>query len=319
MKKFDPKSYIAYECCKMKREIIGSVLAAVSGGVDSSVSASLLKKAGIPCELLFIDTGFLREKEPVGVPEMLKRAGLEATVLDAKERFYSAMKNKVFSKDKREAFRNTYFACLCDYAKNEKIGYIAQGTQFHNSSAKVYHNCPGKLLSSRNIKLIEPVRSLNKTQIRSIAKELELPSEIINRRPFPGPGLLIRFGGAYSKGKLILIRKATYIIDAFFKKYPVYFNGCYQIFPFLEDGSEITYVKSNKKGGLGNAIIVRSVKQNNKGNSVVFEPFIIDLRIQGEIVKKLMEVLKIARVYFDLTPKYGFGNNLKPGGTIEYA
>jgi GMP synthase (glutamine-hydrolysing) len=138
------------------------------------------------------------------------------------------------------------------------------------------------------------------------------------RRPFPGPGLLLRFGGEYTMEKLRLIRLATKIVDEFLKKYSKIFVNCYQMFPYLVSDEPVTYINQKGKGNLGKILVIRAVKQKLVTGKIVYEPFAIPMVYRTDLTKQLMNISGIARVCFDHTSKYGAGDKVKPGATIEY-
>ncbi len=273
MDKFDKKKYIHDFCNKVKKEINEKVLISVSGGVDSTTSAALLKKSGIDYEVLLMDTGYMRENEIIEVASAFKKSGYNLKILDKKEEFYSVLKGIYDPIKKRNTFREKYFELFTQYLIENNIKFIAQGTQFWSNQAKVYHNCPTKLFEDQKLKVIEPVRGVSKNNIRKLAKELGLPNEIVNRRPFPGPGLLIRFGGDVNSEKLGLIRKSTLIVDKFIEKHKNNFKECYQIFPYLCDCSPVTYINKKSEGALGYILLIRAVSQKSKDNIVEYVPF----------------------------------------------
>lgn len=318
MKKFDPKGYIK-EITNKFGQIPETVLVAVSGGVDSSVSAAILLKAGLNVRLLFVDTGFLRKNESSEVLSSFNEAKLSVDYLDASSEFYSTLKGKKTSKVKREEFRKIYFKIISEYASEHNISHVAQGTQFHNGIAKTYHNCPTDKFLKLGFKSIEPVKTLKKDEIRMLAKELKLPEEIEKRTPFPGPGLLIRFGGEFTKDKLDIIREATFILENFISRNAKEFKDCYQIFPYLSSDDNVTFVDGEGTGSVGPILLIRAIKVEKNGDDLVYRPCSIRQEVLDGLVEKLMLELPVARVCFDLTSKYGYGEGVKAGGTIEYA
>jgi GMP synthase (glutamine-hydrolysing) B subunit len=318
MSDFDTEKYIKDFYRKAKKEISGKIVIAVSGGVDSTTSATLLKNSGVDYEVLLIDTGYMRKDEVKEVKSVFKRLGYSLSVIDKKKEFYSALKGISNPEEKRNIFREKYFKIFTEYLTENNIKFIAQGTQFWKNKSKIYHNCPTELFNKQKLKIIEPVAGLSKNKIRRLAKKLELPDEIVNRRPFPGPGLLIRFGGDFNLEKLKTIQNATLIVDKFVEKYKDEFSDCYQIFPYFCDCSPVTYINKNNCGKTGNIILIRAIRQRNKNNTTEYHPFIINEILSKKLINELMQLSGIGRICFDMTPKMGFGNNIKPGATIEY-
>ncbi|KND48884.1 MAG: GMP synthase (glutamine-hydrolysing) [Parcubacteria bacterium C7867-005] len=313
--KFDPNLFIKTTCTSLQEFKGGTVLVTVSGGVDSSTSAALIQEAGIDSKLVFIDTGFLRTNEAESVKRYF---GSKLIVLNKSKLFYKALKNCHNSEEKREVFRHLYFKIIKEYVLKNNIPAIVQGTQFHKTSTKRYHNSPTKDFLTLPIKVIEPVRGLSKPQIRLLAKKLGLPDEVVNRRPFPGPGLLIRFGGNYTPRKLDLIRKATGIIDKLIEKDKNKYKRCYQIFPYICE-ELAPYVNKESRGAKGHIVLIRALEAKDLDGEIIYTPFILPGSTQEEIVGLLMKIDGISRVCFDMTPKLGSGKKVKPGGTIEYA
>ncbi len=202
--------------------------------------------------------------------------------------------------------------------KSNKLRYVVQGTQFGKTKARLGHNYPTDKFFKSGLRVIEPVNHLSKNQIRKIAKAIKLPREIVERRPFPGPGLLIRFGGEYTLEKLSLIKKATGIVDKILSKYKNDFKNCFQMFPYLCDGLPVIFVNKKGERDFGNILLIRAVQQVERKNIIEYHPFEIPQKIKIEIVKELMNIEKVARVCFDATPKMGAGFNVGHGAMIEY-
>lgn len=313
--KFSTKQYIKKAC----RNIIEAnsedrILVTVSGGVDSSTTAALIAKTGLKSQPIFIDTGFLRINESEIVTKFFKN---NIKIIDKKKLFYNALKNISEPVKKREVFRQLYFKIIKEYVIKNKFSAIAQGTQFHKTKTKRYHNSPTDDFLSLNIKILEPVKGLSKQEIRLVAKQLGLPDEIINRRPFPGPGLLLRFGGRYTKEKLEIIKHVTAIVDAFLLKNKMALKDVYQIFPYLTDESA-TFIDSNGKGSTASIVLIRALMVEIKRGEILYKPFILPKVIQKKLVNEIMKSNMVSRVCFDMTPKYGVGENVRHGGTIEY-
>jgi GMP synthase PP-ATPase subunit len=120
----------------------------------------------------------------------------------------------------------------------------------------------------------------------------------------------------FNKQKLKTIQNATLIVDKFVEKYKDEFSDCYQIFPYFCDCSPVTYINKNNCGKTGNIILIRAIRQRNKNNTTEYHPFIINEILSKKLINELMQLSGIGRICFDMTPKMGFGNNIKPGATI---
>jgi GMP synthase (glutamine-hydrolysing) B subunit len=295
------------------------VLITVSGGVDSTTTAVLLRAAGADSTHLTIDTGFLREGEPAAPIRNLEAAGLRIELIDERQRFHEVMQGKTCGNERRAAFRALYFDILAQYMRAHQIQVMAQGTQFQKIKAKQAHNEPTQHFLDNKFEVVEPVAGLTKSQIRMVASALGVPDNSVQRRPFPGPGLILRFGGEYTREKLELIRSATHIVDTFVQQHKKDFGACYQIFPYLTDGEPVTYVDHSGTGSKGAVLLLRAVHEEPYGGTIVYRPFTVPDRLGRNLVERLMEIPGVARVCWDLTPKFGIGVDVSPGATIEYA
>lgn len=316
---FDPHAHIEKTISRLRGMAGRDVLVAVSGGIDSTTAAALLRAAGCRSLHLMIDTGFLRHGEPETPRRLLEAQGLPVEVADERAAFQTALKGIVDSRQKRAVFRDLYFDIISDYMLNNDIQVIVQGSQFHQIIAKQAHNAPTERFLKNRFEIVEPVLGLTKNQVRSVARALGLPDQCVSRRPFPGPGLLLRFGGEYDPHKLDLVRTATHVVDEFVAEHEADFAGCYQVFPYLVDGEPVTYVDHSGVGGAGGVLLLRAVREHYVDETVIYRPFTLPATMFPQLVERLMAISGVARVCIDLTPKFGLGTRVAPGATIEYA
>ncbi len=299
------------------QETIGDnkVVCAFSGGVDSSTVVALLHTSGIHVTPLLIDTGFLRTDEVAQVCANLQAANLpKPTILQSQQLFLQKLAGKVTADDKRLTFRDTYFEVLAEYLTTQHIRFFGQGTQSKSqSNSRLYHNYPTPVFSKLKLEMVEPLIGVTKAQVRKLAAALKLPGVTVNRKSFPGPGLLLRFGGAATQQKIELIRKVTAVVDKFVSDRAAFFRHCYQIFPYLEDGTPVIRLHAGTVE-TGAIIIIRAVRERNDA----FIPFVLPSNMQAELVSAILSVAGISRVCFDGTPKYGKLHHAVSGAPIEY-
>ncbi|MDE5831701.1 MAG: glutamine-hydrolyzing GMP synthase [Desulfovibrio sp.] len=200
-------------------------ICALSGGIDSTVTAALLNKAiGKKLRCVFVDNGLLRLNEGLEVPRMLREyLDLNLTVIDASRTFLGRLEGVADPERKRKIIGETFIEIFEDEAKNfPNVRYLAQGTLYPDviesvsrtgsgTVIKSHHNVGG-LPEKMNLKLIEPLRELFKDEVRQVAAELGLPESFIKRHPFPGPGLAIRILGPVASDKLEILRAADNIV-----------------------------------------------------------------------------------------------------------
>ncbi|WP_028840628.1 glutamine-hydrolyzing GMP synthase [Thermodesulfobacterium hveragerdense] len=200
------------------------VICALSGGIDSTVTALLVHKAiGDRLIPIFVNNGVLRKNEPEEVLSLMKNLGLKVDYVDASSLFLERLKGVEDPEKKRKIIGETFIEVFEKEAKKfDNVVYLAQGTlypdviesvSFKGPSAtiKSHHNVGG-LPERMHLKLIEPLRELFKDEVRKIAELLGLPKHIIWRQPFPGPGLAIRIIGEISEEKLDILREADAIV-----------------------------------------------------------------------------------------------------------
>ena len=223
---FRPSSYLTSETARLQETVgNGKAIAAVSGGVDSTVAA-LVAKRGLGDRLLpvFIDTGFLRAGEPENVKARLgdPSLGLNVKLVKAGGRFLEATKREAMAEEKRKKFRETFYQVLGEEARKNECDFIVQGTIAPDwietqGGIKTQHNILGQIgidsLSAYGFRVVEPISELYKDQVRALGRHLDIPKDLSERQPFPGPGLLVRCIGTVSKKKLELLKSATRIIE----------------------------------------------------------------------------------------------------------
>ena len=201
------------------------VICALSGGIDSTITALLVHKAiGDRLIPVFVNNGLLRKNEPEEVLSLMKELGLKVDYVDASRLFLERLKGVVDPEKKRKIIGETFIEVFENEAKKfENVVYLAQGTlypdviestSFKGPSAtiKSHHNVGG-LPERMKLKLIEPLRELFKDEVRQIAQVLGLPKHIVWRQPFPGPGLAIRILGEVTEEKLSILREADAIVQ----------------------------------------------------------------------------------------------------------
>lgn len=230
-----PNSFIEETVAQLK-ETIGDkqVIMALSGGVDSTVAATLIAKAiGNRLHGIFVDNGVLRKDEFQQVLEIYKSLHLNVKGVDAKERFYSALKDKTEPEAKRKTIGKLFIDVFQEEATAlTNISFLGQGTIYpdviesvsvHGPSQtiKSHHNVGG-LPDTMHLSLVEPLRFLFKDEVRKVGLALGIPADLINRHPFPGPGLAIRILGEVNAEKVDLLQKADAIYINALKKTGLY-------------------------------------------------------------------------------------------------
>ena len=223
---FHPQTFLTSETARIRGVTDGKrAIAAVSGGIDSTVSAALAKRAlGDRLFPLLVDTGFLRLGEPEKVKARLSDSslGLKVHLVRASSRFLEALKNEASAEDKRKRFRETFYQVIGEEARREGCEYVVQGTIAPDwietqGGIKTQHNVLEQVgidpLSTYGFKIVEPLSELYKDQVRSLGRFLDLPVDLSQRQPFPGPGLLVRCVGKVTKEKMRVLKAATQIVE----------------------------------------------------------------------------------------------------------
>jgi GMP synthase (glutamine-hydrolysing) len=215
-----PESYVDETINKLQKQLGNDkVVLGLSGGVDSSVAAILLHKAiGENQTCIFVDNGLLRKNEFESVLDSYKNLGLNVIGIDARDRFYKALKGEKDPERKRKIIGGKFIDIFDEEAnKIEGVKWLAQGTIYPDVIESVSVNGPsvtikshhnvGGLPDKMNLKVVEPLRALFKDEVRRVGKTIEVPENILKRHPFPGPGLGIRILGDITPEKVRILQE----------------------------------------------------------------------------------------------------------------
>lgn len=226
MEKFDPESFVETQIEELRKTIGNErALVAVSGGVDSVSCAVLTHKAlGENLVCVILDDAFMRMGEPEHVAEVLSTPpfNVPMKIVDVGERFLEAMKGLSDAEEKRKRFRETFYQVLGETAKKEGCEILVQGTiradiEETVGGVKTQHNVLEQMginpMERFGFKVVEPLVTLYKSQVRMVARFLGVPAEFSERQPFPGPGLSVRVIGEIRPDKLETVKKATAIVE----------------------------------------------------------------------------------------------------------
>ncbi|MDN5108016.1 glutamine-hydrolyzing GMP synthase [Aliarcobacter butzleri] len=309
----------AKEQIKQIQDKVGNkkVLCAVSGGVDSSVVATLLAEAiGEQVIPVFVNNGLLRANEREQVETMFKSRGVNLITVDASETFLSKLAGVTDPEKKRKIIGETFIEVFdVEAKKHSGIEFLAQGTLYTDVIESVSVKGPSKTIKSHHnvgglpdwmkFELIEPLREIFKDEVRALGLELGLPKSMISRHPFPGPGLAIRIMGEVNKPDLELLRKADVImLDVLHST--GYYDKTWQAFTVLLNVKSVGVMGDNRT--YDNTVCVRIVDATD-GMTATFAH--IPHEILETISRRIInEVDGINRVVYDISSK--------PPATIEW-
>ena len=252
MPAFNPQEFTEKQVVNIRKLVRNEkALVAVSGGVDSTTSAVLTHRAiGRNLLCVILDNAFMREGEPQRVANLVSKPPIELPVkiLDAQERFLNAFKGLGDAEEKREIFRETFYRVLGETAQKERCNILVQGTIKADidetvGGVKTQHNVLEQMgintTERFGFRVVEPLVSLYKHQVRMVARHLRIPSEISERQPFPGPGLSVRVIGEISASKLDSEKRATAIVEENFT-----IHKPSQYFAAILDSKMVSYARA---------------------------------------------------------------------------
>ncbi|MEM2940596.1 MAG: ATP-binding protein [Thermoproteota archaeon] len=313
MAHFDPKKFVEEKTKILKSEIGSDVsIVALSGGVDSSVTAVLgFKAVGGNLKAVFLEDGFMRIGESDRIRRVFKNIGIDVAVYDVQREFLTALKGIRDAEEKRKAFRDTFYKTFSKIAREAGAKIILQGTIAADivetrGGVKTQHNVLEQIginpFEQYGFRILEPLKEIYKNQVRLVAKELGLPDEIVNRRPFPGPGLSIRILGEVTEERLSIIKKATFIVDDELADIK-----CFQAFPVLLEG-RATGMGAGSSRKYGYMVALRIVESED---AMTAKHVKLDWnRLDKTSYRILTEIPEVSRVLYDVTDK--------PPATIEF-
>lgn len=316
------------------RKLVGDkaqVIGAVSGGVDSTVAAKLMKEAiGDRFHAILVDNGLMRLNECQQVKETLqKHLGINLTVIDGAELFLSRLKGVREPEKKRKIIGETFIDLfeqeaikIEKQAENTpnagKVSWFLQGTlypdvieslSFKGPSAtiKTHHNVgglPQRMMDGQGLRLLEPLRELFKDECRALGRRLQIHEDLVNRHPFPGPGIGVRILGDITPERVEIARKADHIFISMIKEAGIY-NKMSQAYAGLDTNKAVGVMGDTRVYGY--IVILRAVTTSDFMSA---EPYEFSFDLLKAMARRIVnEVDGVSRVTYDLSSK--------PPGTIE--
>lgn len=293
-------------------------ICALSGGVDSTVAAVLVRNAiGDNLTCIHIDTGLMRKNESQLVAEMFgSRLKLNVIYIEAADIFLERLKGVADPEKKRKLIGSTFIEIFEAEAKKIKgVEYLVQGTLYPDViesvsvkgasvTIKTHHNVGG-LPKKMHLRLIEPFRELFKDEVRRAGRELNIPESFIERHPFPGPGLAVRILGDVTENKLNILREADDIFISEIKKAGIY-NNIWQAFTVLLDIQSVGVMGDSRT--YENVLVLRAV---TSVDGMTADWFRFDHEFLADVSNKIINKVRgINRVVYDISSK--------PPSTIEW-
>lgn len=311
-------SFVEESVASLKAELgQDKVILGLSGGVDSSVAAGLLHQAiGTNLHCIFVDNGLLRKDEFHDVLEAYKGLGLNVKGVDASEVFYKELHGVSDPETKRKIIGKNFIDVFeAESKKIEGAKWLAQGTIYpdviesvsvHGPSVtiKSHHNVGG-LPEKLHLKIVEPLRMLFKDEVRLVGDTIGIPANIVQRHPFPGPGLAIRVMGEITKERVKVLQEADYIFINMLKEYDLY-DQVWQAGTILLNQKSVGVMGDERT--YENAVALRAViSKDGMTADWVHLPYEFLAKVSNEIINN---VKGVNRVVYDISSK--------PPATIEW-
>ncbi len=312
----DLKKFIKKQIKSIKKQVGNDkVICALSGGVDSAVTAAIVYKAiGKQLTCVFVDTGLMRKDEGKQVKASFTKAfpKVNFKYVNAQKTFFKNLKGIIDPEAKRKCIGKTFIDVFKTNAKSIKgLKWLAQGTIYpdiveskKSNVIKSHHNVGG-LPKDLKLGLVEPLKMLYKPQVRQVGKQLGLPLSFLNRQPFPGPGLGVRVLGELTPAKIKILQEADAIVRYEIEKAGLN-KKLWQYFVVLPNVKS-TGIKHGKRS-YDNFVVIRTVESKDAMTAKFGQiPYSLLTKISKRITS---EVDGINRVGYDITSK--------PPGTIEW-
>ena len=288
----------------------------LSGGIDSSVATALAAKAlKNKLTAVFVDHGFMREGEPEAIEKAFQKFEINFVRANVQERFMNKLEGVIDPEKKRKIIGEEFIRVFEEQAAKTGADYLIQGTIYpdriesgfrkHSDKIKSHHNVAGLPAKIKFKKILEPLRDLYKDEVRKVAKMLGLPQAIVNRQPFPGPGLAVRIIGELSEEKVRIAKKADKIVTEEIENNGLAEN-LWQYFAVLTD-TKATGVKGDSRA-YGYVVAVRVVESREAMTASFAQiPYPVLEKVSTRIAN---EIPRVTRVVYDVTHK--------PPATIEW-
>ncbi|MCL2135272.1 MAG: glutamine-hydrolyzing GMP synthase [Candidatus Bathyarchaeota archaeon] len=294
----------------------GKAIIGLSGGIDSSVSTVLAAKAlNEKLTAVYVDHGFMREGETEAIKEIFSKFKINFIAIDAQKRFMDKLKGVTDPESKRKVIGEEFIRVFEEIALQSGAQYLIQGTIYpdiiesgfskNSENIKSHHNVGGLPEKIKFKKILEPLRELYKDEVRKVAKMLGLPNEIVNRQPFPGPGLSVRIIGLLTDEKVRVVKRSDKIVREEIEKAGLT-EKFWQYFAIVTD-TKATGVKGDARA-YGYVVAIRIIESRDAMTASFAKlPYNVLENMSTRITN---EVPEVTHVVYDITHK--------PPATIEW-